>query len=141
MDLLSESIALNERNKLLIRKAGKQYNVIAVLFTILSLLAFFIDAIRLYKYFGRDFKEWYNIFNFQVYSLVVIVYVVLICIQTYYYYKAIKMQNKAIDENEQGIFDLSFKQYVRGNSFAIASMLIYIPLEIILFYQEAFIPG
>ena len=139
MDLLSENIGLNERNKLLIKKAGKQYNVIALLLIVWTLFSLLTTITRLYKYLGADFEGWYDTFNLKIYSFLFIAYCIITCVQTYYYYTGVKLQNYAIEHNDQESFDLSFRYYVYGNRFSITSMLITIPTEIIFLYQELFI--
>ena len=140
MDQLTEELTVNDHCKQMIIKAGKQYNVMAALFAMLNILTFSIDIPRLYRHWNLDLPTWFDIYSFKVYYVLIILYMVIVSAQMYKYFKAVKLQCKAIKQFSQAEFDESFKYYVDGNRYGIIAYSMYIPMELVVLYSDFFIP-
>ena len=138
-DIITPKIEIDTKSEILIRKAARQYNIMAVLFFLLSLAGLSINLLRLRRLGFKDYVEWSSTFNFTVMPFVFIIYILLSSFQVYYYYKAIKTQRSALYHFDQQLFGKSFEYYVWGNRLSILCMSLYFFIDMVFVYQEIYV--
>ncbi len=130
-DLLDHKLEVSSICEELIKKSRKQYTAIAVLFSIISLIGIISVTYRIYIELQREFvPEKFNL-NKSIYPFLMILYMLLSLFQLYYYFKAIANQKAAVDSVSQSKFETSFKYYVYGNRLNIASLALYLVIQIL----------
>ena len=139
-DLLAEKIHIDEKAEKYILIACRQYNFIAVVFVIASMLNLTIQSLRFLRASKISFHNWINIFNFYLLPFIVIAHVLLSLAQLYYYYNGVMYQKKAIAGSDQQLFTKSFRFYKNGNNFGIAALIISLSYVIVFIYQEMRMP-
>ncbi|MFT3979841.1 MAG: hypothetical protein QM687_05180 [Ferruginibacter sp.] len=134
MDLLTEDVKMSDTCKKLVQKAAYQYKRIAVLFGSLTILVMSLNLFIIYKYAFKSYSSWLADFSFKITPVYMIVYLIMSTFQVYYYYTGVQLQNKALDNNDQAMFEQSFAHYVKGNNMSMLAMGFYLVFTLITCY-------
>lgn len=134
-DLLNAKLEVTPACEIYIRKAGRQYNTMAVLFSLMTLAGWIGSYWRIKAGLKMEASNWMNTFNYLIYPVALIFYGILTLMQLYYYYKGIKFQNKAISDFNQPLFEKSFRFYFMGNMLSIISMVFYLCMEAVMMFE------
>lgn len=138
-DILSEKISVNEACEKSIHIIYRQYNAIALIYSLASLTALATQAIRFLKYRHQLFDNWLYVVNLQVIPFVFTLNVLIGVLQVYNYFNGVRYQRRAITESSQFFFNKSFVFFKRGNNYAIAALVISLLYELLFLYEEFYI--
>jgi hypothetical protein len=134
-DLLNQKLEITPACGIFIRKAGRQYNVIAILFTSATILGWLMAIWRFKRGLMGENNGWMYTFDYYIYPVLVILQGLCTLFQLYYYFNGVRLQNRAIAESNQLLFEKSFRHYFLGNRVSIISILINLSIEVVVVYQ------
>ena len=135
-DLLVEEIYLNEDSKKIIHANYRLYKNIAIIFCITSVIGIFVHLLRYFRHANEVYKNWLNVFNFQVYPFIFFIQVILSLFEVYYIFNGLKYQRRSVDESDQSLFNNSFFLFAKAYRLGIIIMCIHFLYELVFFYGE-----
>lgn len=135
-DIITERIVVDENCERLIRQNVIQYNYLAILFFLYSLFNFILVIARLIKNNALHNNTSVNHFYYLIYPLATLLNISLAVTSAVLHFKALRLQQSSIDQQQQYFFSKSFEYYRRGNGISIVNISLSIVMITYILFKE-----
>ncbi len=135
-DIITERIVVDENCERLIRQNVIQYNYLAILFFLYSLINFILVIARLIKNNALHNNTSVNHFYYLIYPLATLLNISLAVTSAVLHFKALRLQQSSIDQQQQYFFSKSFEYYRRGNGISIVNISLSIVMITYSLFKE-----